>query len=265
MSHPASRVLLAPSLLSADWSRLAEAVEIAERGADWIHLDVMDGQFVPNLTFGPVIARAVRKLTRLPIDAHLMIHEPVEFVSAFREAGVDRITVHVEARGVCGPGWRAPVRSQGEGAKAGDGSGAAPPADPHAIDLGALRRTLAAVRASGAGVGLALRPDTKIAEIESVLDEVDLVLPMSVYPGFSGQAFRPEALQEIRAASSWRERHGARYLIQADGGVAADTIASVSAAGAEVFVSGHGVYRQSDPLAALQDLRHRAAAARSAP
>jgi len=185
-------------------------------------------------------------------------------VSAFREAGVDQMTVHVEARGVCGPGWRAPVRSHGEGGAQAEDADAPPPRDPHRIDVTALRRTLQAVRASGAGVGLALRPDTRIAEVEAVLGEVDLVLPMSVYPGFSGQAFRPEALQEIRAAATWRKAHKARYLIQADGGVSADTIASVSEAGAEVFVSGHGVYRQSDPQAALQDLRRRAVAARNA-
>ncbi|HEV8480443.1 MAG TPA: ribulose-phosphate 3-epimerase [Candidatus Eisenbacteria bacterium] len=258
-----NKILLAPSLLSADWAQLAQAVAIAEKGADWIHLDVMDGQFVPNLTFGPVIARAVRKLTKLPIDAHLMIHDPLAFVSAFREAGVDRMTVHVEARGVCGPGWRAPIRSHGEGGAAGDN--ATVPNDAHAIDLDTLRRTLTAVRKSGAGVGLALRPDTAIAEVEAVLEEVDLVLPMSVYPGFSGQEFRPEALLQIRDAAAWRERNQPRYLIQADGGVAADTIAAIAAAGAEVFVSGHGVYRQPDPLAALQDLRRRAEAARSAP
>src|SRR5262249_19973418 len=223
----------------------------------------MDGQFVPNLTFGPVIARAVRKLTKLPIDAHLMIQEPAEFVQAFRDAGVDHMTVHVEASGVCGPGWRAPVRSPGAGAKTDDDR--PPPCDPHAIDLAKLRDTLKAVRATGAGVGLALRPDTKVAEVEAVLGEIDLVLPMSVYPGFSGQPFRPEALQEIRAAAAWRTRHGARFLIQADGGVTADTIAAVSAAGAEVFVSGHGVYRQADPQEALRDLRRRAEAARLAP
>jgi len=258
-----SQVLLAPSLLSADWAQLAEAVAIAEKGADWIHLDVMDGQFVPNLTFGPVIARAVRKLTKLPIDAHLMIHDPLAFVPAFREAGVDRMTVHVEARGVCGPGWAAPIRSRGEGGAAGDGGPA--PAEAHAIDLERLRRTLAAVRKSGAGVGLALRPDTMLSEVEAVLGEVDLVLPMSVYPGFSGQEFRPEALLQIRYAAAWRERNQPRYLIQADGGVAADTIAAIAAAGAEVFVSGHGVYRQPDPRAALQDLRRRAEAARRVP
>jgi len=258
-----NKVLLAPSLLSADWAQLTEAVKIAEKGADWIHLDVMDGQFVPNLTFGPVIARAVRQLTKLPIDAHLMIHDPLAFVPAFREAGVDRMTVHVEARGVCGPGWRAPIRSHGEGGAAGDE--ATPPHEPHAIDIDILHRTLATVRKSGAGVGLAMRPDTQISEVEAVLGEVDLVLPMSVYPGFSGQEFRPEALLQIRAADAWRKRNQPRYLIQADGGVAADTIAAISAAGAEVFVSGHGVYRQPDPLAALQDLRRRAEAARSAP
>jgi ribulose-phosphate 3-epimerase len=258
-----SQVLLAPSLLSADWSRLAEAIEIAEQGADWIHLDVMDGQFVPNLTFGPVIARAVRKLTKLPIDAHLMIHDPLAFVPAFREAGVDRITVHVEARGVAGLGWRAPVRSHGEGAAAGDDGPS--PHEPHDIDLPRLRATLQKVRASGALPGLALRPDTRIAEVEGALGDVDLVLPMSVYPGFSGQEFREEALEEIRAAARHRERQGARYQIQSDGGVTVETIGRMAAAGAEVFVSGHGVYRQADPLVALQELRRRAEAARCAP
>ena len=258
-----SRVLLAPSLLSADWSRLAEAVAVAEQGADWIHLDVMDGQFVPNLTFGPVVVRAVRKLTKLPLDAHLMIHDPAAFAGAFREAGVDGMTVHVEARGVAGPGWRAPVSSQGEGAKAG---GDGPPApEPHAIDFARLRATLATIRATGARVGLGLRPDTRVAEVEPVLAELDLLLPMSVYPGFSGQPFREEALAEFRAASTWRERHGSRYLIEADGGITQETIARVAEAGAEVFVSGHGVYRRPDPLVALQDLRRRAEAARRDP
>lgn len=258
-----SRVLLAPSLLSADWSRLAEAVAIAERGADWIHLDVMDGQFVPNLTFGPVIVRAVRKLTKLPIDAHLMIHDPADYAAAFREAGADSLTVHVEARGVAGPGWAAPVLSQGEGGKAGGDAGPQPGA--HTIDVARLRATLAAVRATGARVGIGLRPDTKVSEVEAILGEIDLLLPMSVYPGFSGQPFREEALAEIHAGKAWRERHRGKYLIEADGGVTRDTIGAIAAAGAEVFVSGHGVYRQDDPLAALQDLRRRAEAVRPAP
>jgi ribulose-phosphate 3-epimerase len=191
-----------------------------------------------------------------------MIHDPADFAPAFSEAGADGLTVHVEARGVAGPGWTAPVRSQGEGAKAG---GDAVPAAPHAIDVARLRATLAAVRATGARVGLGLRPDTRVSEVETVLSEIDLLLPMSVYPGFSGQPFRDEALAEIRAAAVWRERHGGRYLIEADGGVTAATIGAIAVAGAEVFVSGHAVYREVDPLVALQDLRRRAEAARIAP
>jgi len=255
-----SDILLAPSLLSADWTRLPEAVALAERGADWIHLDVMDGQFVPNLTFGPVIVGAVRRLTRLPLDVHLMIQDPVDYLATFREAGADWMSVHVEARGVAGPGWPAPEGASGEGART---RAETDPAAPHSIDVDRLRATLAAVRNTGARVGLALRPDTRVAEVEPVLGELDLVVIMSVYPGFSGQRFRPEALAQIRAAAEGRAQNRARYLIESDGGVTGETVEGVVEAGSEVLVSGHGVYRQPDPLAAMEDLKRRAGRVRS--
>jgi ribulose-phosphate 3-epimerase len=260
-------VLLSPSLLSADWTRLPEQIALAEQGADWLHLDVMDGQFVPNLTFGPFIVKAIRRLTKLPLDVHLMIHDPVDYAQAFRDAGADWLSFHVEARGAAGPGWPAPVRSSGEGARGGaDPGGGAPAAPPaaHAIDLAVLRGALAAFRRTGARVGIALRPDTAVAEIEPVLGELDLLLPMSVYPGFSAQAFCESALAQLRRAAQWRAAHGAGLLLQTDGGVAPDTIARIAAAGADVFVAGSAVYGRPDPLAAMRELRARARAARPA-
>ena len=218
VQHPLTPPIAAPSILSADFSRLAEAVALVDPARDWVHCDVMDNHFVPNLTFGPLLVAAVRKLTPGFVDVHLMIEKPETLVPRFREAGADLITVHLEA---C--------------------------ADPAA--------TLAAVRSTGARAGLSLRPRTPLAQAEPFLGAVDLLLVMTVEPGFGGQAFMEDQLDKVRAAREWRTRHGARYLIEVDGGIAPATAPRCRAAGAEVFVAGNAIYRQPDPKAALEALR----------
>jgi len=215
---PMTPPIAAPSILSADFSRLGEELAIVDPARDWAHCDVMDNHFVPNLTFGPLLVAAVRKLTTALVDVHLMIDEPARIVPAFREAGADLITVHLEA----------------------------------CADLGA---TLAAVRATGARVGLALKPGTPFAAAERHLADLDLLLVMTVEPGFGGQAFMADMLDKVRAAAAWREAHGARYLIEVDGGITPETARTARVAGADVFVAGHSVYRQGDPRAALEGLR----------
>ena len=217
---PLAPPIAAPSILSADFARLPEAVALADAARDWVHCDVMDNHFVPNLTFGPLVVRAVRALTPAFVDVHLMIERPERLIAAFREAGADQITVHLEA--------------------------------PHDRPL---ERVLEAVRAGGARVGLALKPGTPLAAAEPHLAAIDLLLVMTVEPGFGGQEFMAETLAKVRDARAWRERHGARYLIEVDGGIAPDTAVRSRAAGAEVFVAGHAVYRQPDPRKALEALR----------
>ena len=208
----------APSILAADFSRLAEALAIADPARDWVHCDVMDNHFVPNLTFGPILIAAVRKLTCAFVDVHLMIEEPLRLVPEFARAGADQITVHLEA---C--------------------------ADPAA--------TLAAVRATGARVGLAIKPGTALAGAEPHLAALDVRLVMPVEPGFGGQAFMADMLPKVREAKERRERLGARYRIEVDGGIDPETARECVAAGADVFVAGSSVYRAADPTEALAAIR----------
>jgi ribulose-phosphate 3-epimerase len=217
---PFTPPIAAPSILSADFARLAEALTIVDPARDWVHCDVMDNHFVPNLTFGPLIVRAVRQLTPAFMDVHLMIDRPERLLAAFREAGADQITVHVEA--------------------------------PHDREVA---RVLDAVRGTGARAGLAIKPGTPLAAAEPHLAALDLLLVMTVEPGFGGQELMAETLDKVRAAREWREQHGGSFLIEVDGGIAPATAARARAEGAEVFVAGHAVYGQPEPRKALQALR----------
>ncbi len=203
---PAPRLRLAPSLLSADFGALGRAVRSAEdAGADALHLDVMDGHFVPNLSFGPALVAAVRARTRLPLDVHLMIAEPRRYADAFRRAGGDTLVFHVEANG-----------------------------DP--------RETIRAIRGSGAAVGIALSPETPWERIEPVVGDVDQVLVMSVHPGFSGQAFLPEVLPKVTRARARLEESGRPSDVSIDGGVTVATAADAARAGATFFVCGNSAF-----------------------
>jgi ribulose-phosphate 3-epimerase len=210
-------VKIAPSILSADFARLGDDVARVEAGgADQLHVDVMDGRFVPNLTVGPVVVAALRKRTRLPLDVHLMIVEPERYLADFVAAGADLVTVHAEA---C----------------------------PH------LQRTLAQIRELGAKAGVALNPSTPPAGLEYVRDDLDLVLVMSVNPGFGGQTFIPSALDKVRAV---RALLGARPVdVSVDGGVKADNARALVERGATTLVAGSAVFGAADPAAAVRALR----------
>ena len=220
-------LLIAPSILSADFARLGEEVEAIEAaGADWIHVDVMDGHFVPNITIGPEVVKALRRRANKPLDVHLMISPVDPYLEAFAAAGADHIIVHVEA-------------------------------GPH------IHRSLQAVRALGKKVGVTLNPGTSESAIEHVIDLVDLILVMSVNPGFGGQAFIPDAVEKIRRL---RALAGARPIdIEVDGGITPETAPRVIAAGANVLVAGTAVFRGGKPEAYRNNiaaLRNAAAAAR---
>jgi ribulose-phosphate 3-epimerase len=211
--------LIAPSILSADFARLGEEIRAVEAaGADWIHIDVMDGHFVPNITMGPLVVEAARRSTRLPLDVHLMIAHPERFIADFAKAGADYIAVQAEA---C----------------------------TH------LDRTLQLIRQSGARPGVVLNPATPLEMLEWVVDQVDLVLIMSVNPGFGGQSFIPGALTKIRALREMLSRHGSKALIEVDGGINTKTLADVSAAGAEVFVAGSAIFGSPDYAQTIRQFR----------
>jgi ribulose-phosphate 3-epimerase len=221
-------VRIAPSILAADFGRLADEVRAVEKaGADWIHVDVMDGHFVPNLTLGPVVVEALRAATRLPLDVHLMIEEPERSLEAYIRAGADRVGVHVET---C----------------------------PH------LHRTLAQIREAGAQACVVLNPSTPAAAVDAVLDSVDQILVMSVNPGFGGQKFIPSALAKIAALRRAIDAGERAVELEVDGGIGPGTIGAAARAGANVFVAGTAVFRAADYSAAIAALRKEAAAEASA-
>jgi ribulose-phosphate 3-epimerase len=214
---------IAPSILSADFTRLGEQIAtVEEAGASYIHVDVMDGHFVPNMTIGPFIVEWVRRATKLPIDAHLMIEDPDKFISAFAKAGANMLSVHPEAT-------------------------------YH------LHRTLNYIREAGCQAGVVLNPATPLAMIEDVLDDVDYVLLMSVNPGFGGQKFIGNSLDKLRRLREMILLRGARARVEIDGGVGPDTIGQVVAAGAEILVIGSAIFGQPDPAQALRELKRAAA------
>jgi len=220
-------IRIAPSLLSADFGRLADEVRAAQAaGADVIHVDVMDGRFVPNITIGPLVVEAVRKVTTLPIDAHLMIVEPERYVEAFARAGADLISVHAEA-------------------------------SPH------LHRTLQAIRAAGARPAVALNPSTGLEAVEYVLGDCDMVLLMTVNPGFGGQQYVEAVTAKIARLRSMAEERGQALDIEVDGGVKPGTAAKVAAAGANVLVAGTAIFGQKDYGEAVRAIRADAEAARA--
>ena len=209
-------IWIAPSLLSADFAHLADQIQlIAQAGAGLLHLDVMDGHFAPNLTIGPPLVKSIRSVTKMPFDAHLMITDPLKFAPHFAKVGVDSITFHAEAMS----------------------------------DSKAAAREIASL---GVSVGVSINPDTPAETIFDLLDDVDLVLAMSVFPGFSGQKFMPEVLKKVEAL---RQRMRPDQWLQIDGGISATTVGAAAAAGANCFVGGSAVFGADDPAKAIQDIK----------
>jgi len=210
---------IAPSILSADFSRLSDEIRAVESaGADWLHVDVMDGHFVPNITIGPVVVESVRKVTRLPLDVHLMIADPDKYVSEFIKAGADWVSIHPDT---CGD----PVES--------------------------LRK----IRRLGANASIAVNPDVPLEKVEAYFPYIDMVLMMTVFPGFAGQAFIEDVLPKIEKARRLVRERTLPILIEADGGIKADNIHRVVEAGAEVIVSGSGIFKTPDYGETIRKMR----------
>lgn len=210
--------LIAPSLLSADFAELRKAVELIEdSSAAWHHLDVMDGVFVPNISFGLPVIKAIRPHAKKPFDVHLMIVEPDKYIGAFRDAGADHLTVHLEA---C----------------------------TH------LHRSIEAIKAAGMKAGVAINPHSPVHLLEDVMADIDVVCVMSVNPGFGGQSFIPRTLHKIRALTALRKATGSQALIEIDGGVTLANAMDISTAGADVLVAGNSVFGAPDPRAAIRSL-----------
>jgi len=212
-------IKIAPSILSADFSRLKDEIQAVEvAGADWLHVDVMDGHFVPNITIGPVVVEWVRKVANIPLDVHLMITDPDKYAPEFIKAGADWVSIHPET---C--------------------------ADPNL--------SLKKIRALGAKASVAVNPDVPLARVESCFSDADMVLMMSVFPGFAGQAFIPEVLPKIAALRSLIDERKLALLIEVDGGIKTDNIDLVVRAGAEVIVSGSGIFKSPDYAATVRAMR----------
>jgi len=211
-------VKIAPSILAADFGRLADQLAMVEAGgAELVHLDVMDGVFVPNITFGPVVVEAVRKWSKLPLDVHLMIDKPERYLGDFAKAGADIITVHIEAT-------------------------------TH------LHRTVHRIKELGAKAGVSLNPATPLTSLDFILDDLDLVLIMSVNPGFCGQRFIPSSLRKIRRLKEWIEERGLKVEIEVDGGIGPDNIRSVVEAGVDIVVAGSAIFHSEDPKRTVEKL-----------
>ena len=220
--------LLAPSLLSADFARLGEDLRmIASAGAQVVHVDVMDGRFVPNITLGLPVVEGLRKATALPLDCHLMIVEPLRYAAEFVKAGADWVSIHQEA-------------------------------DPH------LHRTLAAIRQAGGKAGVVLNPGTPVETLVDLVGDFDFVLLMSVNPGFGGQSFIPRVLDKVKRLDALRSERGVPFLIEVDGGVSLKNAADLTRAGADVLVAGNAVFRAEDPKAAVAGLLAEMAKGRTA-
>ena len=215
-------VKIAPSVLSADFGALAEEVAKVEAEADLFHVDVMDGHFVPNITIGPLVVQAIHRRTRVPLDVHLMIQNPERYISAFAQAGARYLTVHAE---VC----------------------------PH------LHRTIQQVRETGAKPGVALNPSTSLHTVEHVLDQVDLILLMSVNPGFGGQSFIPFVLKKIEELARLLHRLDPRPELEVDGGIKLENCRAVAQAGATILVAGSAIFGAPDPRAAVVKMREQVA------